>query len=343
MSCKVSIIIPVYNSELFMITCIESLMNQTLKECEYIFVNDGSTDNTRTILESYKSNNPKIKVLHQKNQGVSMARNSGIALAEGEFIGFVDSDDTIEPDMFERLYGAAIQFNCDVVVSNFENETGKHRGITSYSFPNNTRLDRDFISKQVLPYFLKADDLNTVCTKLYKAAVLREAKVVFPEKVALGEDGYFNIHFLSVADSMVYLNYTGYLYKERAGSATRNIGEKDYFKRAVEVYESTLPDVYRNRIDPVMIPSLKAVRLINTILSIIHIYFTPSSEVGFRARYRYIRKAISHRYVRESLAEYYRTEYTKQGRYQKWLVELIRLKWVPGLYTMTLYSRIRNK
>jgi glycosyltransferase involved in cell wall biosynthesis len=341
--CKVSIIVPVFNAELFMAPCIESLLKQTLRDCEFIFVNDGSSDNSRTILDQFQASDLRIKVFHQENQGVSMARNAGIAAATGDFIGFVDSDDTVEPDMFERLYRIAMLENCDIVVSNFECEMGIHRRVTSYSFPTNTRLDQDFITRQVLPHFLKADDLNTVCTKLYKAAVIREANLTFPEKVALGEDGYFNIRFFSTAQSMIYLDYTGYHYIERAGSATRNIGEKDYFKRALEVYESNAPVDVMQRIDPAEIPRLKAIRLINTVLSMIHIYFAPSLEVGFRSRYRYIRKALSHRQVREALPEYYRSEYAALGRYQKLMVDLIRLRMTAGLYAATVYSKIRSK
>lgn len=317
-------------------------MKQTLRECEFIFVNDGSSDNSQTILNKFQALDPRVKVFHQENQGVSMARNAGVAAAEGEYIGFVDSDDAVEPDMYERLYNAAVQEDCDIVVSNFESELGAHHVVTRYAFPANTLLDRKFIKMHVLPYFLKADDLNTVCTKLYKAAVIREAELVFPEKVALGEDGFFNIRFFSAARSMVYLDYTGYQYKERAGSATRNIGEKDYFKRALEVYESRLPEDYSSRIDAAEIPRLKAIRLINTVQSMIHIYFAPSS-VAFRRRYRYIRKALNHRAVIDSLPVYYKSEYAALGRYQKLMIDLIRLKLTSGLYAMTLYSRIRNK
>lgn len=340
---KVSIIIPVFNSELFIIPCIESLLNQTLHECEFIFVNDGSSDNSYAILEQFQKSDPRVKIIDQDNQGVSMARNAGLAVASGEFIGFVDSDDTVDSDMFDRLHNAAIREDCDVVVSNFESEVGSQLVITSYSFPTNILLEQVYIQKQVLPHFLKADDLNTVCTKLYRASVIRSTNLRFPEKVALGEDGYFNIQFFSSAESMTYLDYTGYRYKERAGSATRNISEKDYFKRALEVYESRLPEEFASRIDLVEIPKLKAIRLVNTVLSMIHIYFAPNSEVGFRSRYRYIQNALNHRHVRESLPVYCRTEYATLGRYQKLMVDLIRKRMITGLYAATLYSRIRNK
>ena len=101
---KVSVCIPVYNMEKYIEDCIKSLVNQTLKEIELIFVNDGSTDNSLNILNEYKKQYPDIiKVISQENKGLGGARNKGLELASGEYIGFVDADDFVEPNMYERL------------------------------------------------------------------------------------------------------------------------------------------------------------------------------------------------------------------------------------------------
>ena len=102
---KLSVVIPVYNAEKHLKACIESLLSQTLAGLEFIFVNDGSQDNSPEIIASYQATDSRITLINQSNQGVSVARNNGIAVAQGEYIGFVDADDTIASDFFEKHYG----------------------------------------------------------------------------------------------------------------------------------------------------------------------------------------------------------------------------------------------
>lgn len=343
MRVKVSIIVPVYNSEPFLTACIDSLLAQTLSACEFIFINDGSSDGSGTLLDRLQHSDPRIKVIHQSNQGVSMARNAGLAVAKGEYIGFVDSDDTAAPDLFEKLYQAATAHHCDVVVSNFISEMGEHRVETRYPFPAGIALEREYVAAAVLPYFLKSDDLNTVCTKLYRTEIIEADAIRFPKRVALGEDGVFNMEVFCRARSMVYLDYAGYLYKERAGSATRSIGDKDYFRRAIEVFESEPPEAYKQLMNEADMRSLKAIRLVHTMLSLIHIYFAPSKDMGILRRYRYVRNAVRHAAVRDSLPSYCKAEYASLGGYQRLMVKLLRRRSVSGLYALAWYSRMRNQ
>ncbi len=111
---KVSVIVPVYNSEKFISKCIESILSQTLAEIELILINDGSTDASPVICEKYMNADSRIKYISQKNQGVSAARNAGLRVASGEFIGFTDSDDYVAPEMYEILYSNAMKYSVDV-------------------------------------------------------------------------------------------------------------------------------------------------------------------------------------------------------------------------------------
>ncbi len=106
---KISVVVPVYNSEKYLRQCLDSLTGQTFKDMEIICVNDGSTDDSQEILEEY----PHIIVIHQENLGVSAARNAGMRAACGEYIGFVDSDDWVDSDYFEKLYYAVLENGCD--------------------------------------------------------------------------------------------------------------------------------------------------------------------------------------------------------------------------------------
>lgn len=114
---KVSIIIPVYNTEKYLSRCLNSLVKQTLHDIEIICINDGSEDNSLSILENYASSDERIVLIDQKNQGQSVARNRGIEIARGKYIGFVDSDDWVDDNYFEKLYCAAENNNCDIAVA----------------------------------------------------------------------------------------------------------------------------------------------------------------------------------------------------------------------------------
>jgi len=111
---KVSVIIPVYNIERYLRRCLDSVIHQSLEEIEIICVNDGSTDSSPAILKEYEKNDPRVGVVDKENAGQGVGRNIGIDMAEGEYIGFVDGDDWIEPDMYERMYGAAKKNDSDL-------------------------------------------------------------------------------------------------------------------------------------------------------------------------------------------------------------------------------------
>ena len=116
-SSKISVIVPVYNVETYLRECLDSLINQTFQELELICVNDGSTDSSLEILEEYASKDSRIKIINQTNQGLSAVRNNGLKLATGEFIAFIDSDDWVDLDYFEKLYSVATKNNCDIAAA----------------------------------------------------------------------------------------------------------------------------------------------------------------------------------------------------------------------------------
>ncbi|UJF15261.1 glycosyltransferase [Jeotgalibaca sp. MA1X17-3] len=124
---KVSIIVPVYNVEKYLKKSIESLMNQTLKDIEIILVNDGSTDNSLFICKQYEKKDFRIKVIDKNNGGVSSARNIGIELASGQYIGFIDPDDWIEPEMYEKMYSKIEKTKSDVCICNYIKEKNKKK------------------------------------------------------------------------------------------------------------------------------------------------------------------------------------------------------------------------
>ncbi|OAS17212.1 glycosyltransferase family 2 protein [Paenibacillus oryzisoli] len=343
MSTKVSVIIPVYNAEKYLVPCIESLISQTLEECEFIFINDGSQDGSAGIIESFAKLDSRIKLIHQNNQGVSMARNHGLRLASGEYVGFVDADDYVEKDMFETLYWTAKEEDYDVVISIFETEIAGSKVITTYPFPTDTKLARGFIEQEIITYLLKSDQMNTVWNKLYKRTLIFDHGVEFPQNMPLGEDGYFNMSFFSHAQLVISKSYRGYHYREVAGSATRNILEKDYFKRALEVYLQDVPKVEDIIGNQHKVKQLKSTKLMRSVMANIHVYLNPTHEISFHQRFRYVTNMVKHPIVSEALPLFCEQEYDNLGRYEKLMTYLIQKKSIAGLYFCTKYSKLKSK
>ena len=114
---KVSVIVPVYNAEEYLKRCVDSLRNQTLEDIEIILVDDSSTDSSLEICKDFSGKDSRIKVIHKENEGAGMARNAALRVATGKYIGFVDSDDFVEPDMFKSLFEKAEENESDLVMS----------------------------------------------------------------------------------------------------------------------------------------------------------------------------------------------------------------------------------
>lgn len=124
--CKVSILIPIYNVEKYLRQCLDSVVNQTLKDIEIICINDGSTDSSPKIINEYAANDSRIKVINKSNSGYGHSMNQGLKLAQGEYIGIVESDDFVDLNMFEVLYNKAVASEADIVKSNFWAQIGEH-------------------------------------------------------------------------------------------------------------------------------------------------------------------------------------------------------------------------
>lgn len=338
---EISIIIPVYNTEKFLKACINSLIKQSFKNCEFIFVDDGSTDDSCNLIRSYKKKDNRIKLIMQKNKGVSSARNIGILNSNGKYIGFVDSDDYIDSDMYEILYKEMQTEDSDVIISNFEEELNGTKNIKTYNLIKNKKMDKTYIQNNIVSFFIKDDSLNTVCNKLYKKSIIDENNIRFPKGLPLGEDGIFNMIYFSKCNSCKYIDYTGYHYREVHGSATRNLYKHDYFQRELDVYNFDLEkliDIPQN----IDIKSLKSIKLINNIKSNIYIYFDKSKEKSIFYKCKYIKKIVNKKEIKEAL-EIYLYNVNITGKYEKLFLFCMKNKLIILLYILCTYSKIRNK
>ena len=200
----VSVLIPVYNVEKYLERCLESLINQTLTQIEIVCVNDGSTDNSLKILEEYSKKDSRIVIVNKPNGGLPSARNAGLDVAKGKYVGFVDSDDYVQTDMFEKLYQTAEREKSDIVICG------------ANIFPEEPRAT-DWLYACLSPEYKHMDDFNadllffdqTVTPFLWRTLIRRdlieENNLRLREDIMLGEDKAFQCKVYPLAKSITVI------------------------------------------------------------------------------------------------------------------------------------------
>ncbi|MGB3452712.1 MAG: glycosyltransferase family 2 protein [Moheibacter sp.] len=274
----ISIIIPVYNSAKWLSDCLESIINQTLKEIEIICINDGSTDNSLKILKEYSSKDNRIKIINQPNSGVSAARNAGLEIASGEHIGFIDSDDWVDPDYF-------LNFLKHKDVDIISTELSKKIGLEKDRLYN-----KEEIQKTIFPLMLKSDVLNSSCTKIFKSEIIKQHKLRFPTGMKLGEDARFIMAYLKYAESFLLIENPGYHYRENIESATRLVKDESFFKRAFDEFEFDHNNAFDLRLADDEIEKYKSIRLYNTFQSCLSLYLRHSDTLNKKQRFKIVKK-----------------------------------------------------
>lgn len=340
---RISVVIPVYNSGAFLRECMDALLAQTETDCEFIFVNDGSTDDSRDIITSYQQRDSRIQLINQENHGVSVARNNGIAAAKGDFLAFVDADDTIDPDMLETLYNAGSASGADIIVSNFITEQDGREIVSKSPFETGKLFAKDEIETRIFPFMLQFDALNSAANKMYRRELIAIHNVQFPQGQKLGEDAIFNLRAMAQASGVIFTDYAGYRYREVAGSATRNIIEKDYFKTALEVYRYDHQAIIGTAVGTEKVMELKGLRLMDQVVSYGAIYQKPHPGLPASARYRYISQMIAHPVVRQLVKSVWPKCIAGQPLFAKIILYCIRYRLTPLLWLAYAYSYHRNK
>ena len=210
---KVSVIVPVYNTEKYLPKCLDSLTGQTLSDIEIICINDCSPDNSLAVLQEYAKKDNRIKIIDFKeNKGVSIARNTGIDTATGEYIGFIDSDDFIDLDFYEKLYNNAIETGADVVKGNVYNYDTKTSLIELTNFYN----INDKIRENPVNF------LYGFTSAIYKTNFIKKHKICFPENITHFEDPYFSISVTLYKPKIDFIDDSKYYYVKHSESACAN-------------------------------------------------------------------------------------------------------------------------
>lgn len=237
-----SVIIPTYNSSKYIKRCIDSIINQTYSDLEVIIVDDGSTDGTSEICDEYAKNTPNITVIHQPNSGQSVARNKGLEVASSEFITFVDSDDYIAPDMYERMMPHLQSVNSDIVICDSRRVSENEVFEPQIDIRNAVFLTNDDLWQMI---FEKLN--NAVWNKIYRKSILENQR--FQLDLAHGEDLIFNLEYIRKCSGGIFIDSQLYNYVQRSGSVTASrfseakLGEIKSKDRAFKIISSYHPQL----------------------------------------------------------------------------------------------------
>jgi glycosyltransferase involved in cell wall biosynthesis len=224
---KISIIVPVYNVESFLVKCLDSCIQQTYPDIEIIAVNDGSTDNSGLILDEYAKKTDKLRVFHQHNQGVAAARRNAIELATGSWLMFLDSDDYLPVNAVEVLYNIAISNNAEISAGSFIRLYDDKRHILKNSLPYG-------YSRKGIIYALLASNLSpSLWGKLFSRKLFEGVKT--DSELRIGEDAYITMQLYDKTEDIVITDIPVYFYVDRSSSVTNNPSREAVFSRLLYI------------------------------------------------------------------------------------------------------------
>lgn len=283
---KVSIVIPVYNTASYLSKCIESVINQTYKNLEIILVDDGSTDDSSKICDKYGEEDKRIKVIHQKNSGVSVARNNGIKAASGKYITFVDSDDIVDEYYIEYLLNESKNALpvCKI------GELGSKR---NKSYKCIELKEEDFIELSKLAL------LNTPCCKLFDLAIIKSNKILFDENLSLGEDMLFNFDYLKHIKLVRVLDIELYYYRKNLNTLSSSY-KKDMMDIQIKLFDE-FTEFFKDNISDKKLKIFDSSRY-EMIVLIVQNEFR-NKKISFINRYLNARKVLKNKKMKDMIKE----------------------------------------
>lgn len=226
----ISVIVPIYNAGKYLHCCLKSIQQQTFQNWEAILINDGSTDSSKEILDTIAAEEPRFKVIHQKNAGVSSARNKGLDSATAPFITMMDADDYLEPEALEAMHAAMQKYNCGLICCTLR-RLFKNGSSETESLPFSEGLHLATPSK-IYQFAMR----SPFC-KMYRAEIIKKAQLRFPTDVAICEDDVFVVSYWSHIKTFATIGMVLYNYIQSESSVLKKLGEG---KMPYEVYERTI-------------------------------------------------------------------------------------------------------
>lgn len=242
---KLSIIVPVYNTEAYLNKCIQSLLAQKISDYEIILVDDGSSDNSAEICKRYEKEFPNIRYIYQDNQGPSLARNTGIANSKGEYIGFCDSDDIVDSEMYLLLLEGMEKRGCQMAICDFYSERDSKVG--GIPWEDSTVLERKAILEEYIPSMVgNKNDFSennplwgSVVRAVFLRSMIEEQNVFFQRGIHFAEDLLFTLQYLKNVDKVSVVNRPlyRYTYNPRSIMNTHTSYKVDMFETRLQVLE----------------------------------------------------------------------------------------------------------
>ena len=243
---KISVIVPIYNASKFLDKCLKSLINQTYKDLEIILINDGSTDNSLEICQSFEDE--RIKIIDEENKGVSFARNQGIEAATGKYIIFIDADDYVALNMFEVLSEDLFKYDVDMSMCGYK-KVDINGNILFESEPLEDKYFDDEAFKHYL--FKKEYYRELLCNKLFKLDIIKRNNIRFREDIHINENILFILDFTHFARKFVYDNELLYNFVDHKDSATNmrfNLKKVSVLSSYIRLLDYDLEESVLNRI-----------------------------------------------------------------------------------------------
>lgn len=236
---KFSIIIPVYNSEHFLKECIDSILNQCYQNIEIILVNDGSTDSSLEICNNYSTMDSRIIVIDKKNGGVSSARNSGLKIASGDYILFVDSDDKVMEGIFEFAINILYKNELDLLKFSYNSCYGLFKKMYTFNIPVNRVINKHEYKKLIYNKLFNTNDFGNIWNCFFNKKIIKQ--IVFDESLKYGEDRKFMFDNLMVSDNIYASSQPYYNYLININGA---MNKKSFEKAVLQVSNSINVNIY---------------------------------------------------------------------------------------------------
>ena len=305
----ISVIVPVYNVEAYLRRCVDSIRNQSYNNLEIILVDDGSPDACPRMCDEMKMEDSRIRVIHKKNGGLGFARNSGLEIATGAYVTFIDSDDWISENHIENLYHAAIELRADAVI-------GSHTSVAvdGTQVPHKNQLEKkvyegSMVLQELLLPLIGPDidypqdvQLNSSsCMILYRMKTIRDYQLRFlSEKVAVAEDLYFNVDFFHQAQRVAAIDEPGYYYFENQNSISRKYDPKR-FERTLNFYITIRERIVSYGLETVAAYRAERSFLLKLRVALRHIVF---SDLHKNEKYSEMKTILTHHCVKKVLQDY---------------------------------------
>ncbi|WP_035177917.1 glycosyltransferase family 2 protein [Alkalihalobacterium bogoriense] len=311
---KISIIIPLYNVKQYVGRCLDSLINQTMSEIEFIVVNDGSTDGSEKIVMDYAKNDERIVLINKENAGVSSARNEGLNYVKGDFIGFVDPDDWVNYHMYETMYEIATKEKMDVVMCTYIREFGTHSKEKTFLTEEKQYYYNEDVQSQIMRRIIGPlnaeirelellDAYGTVWSKLYRTSLIKENTITFTDLSIIGtnEDSLFNMEVLYYTNAFVLLNKPLYHYWRQNEQSVTSKYKPDLMKKWGHLYEHIEMFIQEKQLGDDYVKALNNRISLNTLgLGLNEI--SASGETSVLQKYRNMKNILQYKTIKHAVS-----------------------------------------